>query len=587
MSAPATSPAAARGQLDAAWRDAVHGVGAAALVGLAVNVLQLAVPLYTLQIYDRVIASGSLDTLVVLTVLALGLLLVLGVLDYARSRLFLITGERLICLLDGPTLAAAMRARLRGESAAGEALRDLEEVRRFLAHGPVALPLDLAMAPLFLLVLTALHPAYGLVGLGAIALLTGLAVTVDLITRHPSRVGDDQDREARLDVMAAVRQAEAIEALGMVEPLVRRWRRLRRMAGSRTERSQSLTRATAAAAKSLRMAVQVSMLATGATLAIEHAVTGGSICAAAILLGRVLFPFEQLIDGWRQWAAARRAWARLETVIGATDEGRATVAIPVADRTPLVVDRVTFAPAGAGRPLLRQVSFTVAPGEVLGVIGPSGAGKSTLARLLCGLWRPAAGAILLDGQEMSACERTSLGRALGYLPQDPCLLDGTVRENIARFDLDADPAQVVAAARAAGVHELVGRLPLGYETRIGDGGFALSGGQRQRIALARALFGRPRLLVLDEPNANLDAEGEQALLLAVDAARAGGAAVVIVAQRASVLANADKLLVLRDGAVAQLGSRAEVLQALATQDVRGEPGKVTRLPLRAMARLPA
>ena len=238
--------------------------------------------------------------------------------------------------------------------------------------------------------------------------------------------------------------------------------------------------------------------------------------------------------------------------------------------------------------MLRQVSFSVDPGEVLGVIGPSGAGKSTLARLLCGLWRPAMGTILLDGQEMAACERTSLGQALGYLPQDPCLLEGTVRENIARFDPDADPAAVVTAARAAGVHELIGRLPLGYETRIGDGAFALSGGQRQRVALARALYGRPRLLVLDEPNASLDAEGEQALLRAVGTARAEGAAVVIVAQRASILASADKLLVLRDGAVAQFGGRTEVLRNLAAAEAGGEAGKVTRLPVRtASSRVPA
>ena len=574
-----------------AARDAVRGIAAAASVGLAVNLLQLAIPLYTLQIYDRVIVSGSLDTLTVLTALALGVLLFLGMLDYARTRLFWITSERLIALLDGPALGAAMRAKLRGDAAAGETLRDLEEVRRFLAHGPVALPLDLAMAPLFLLVLALLHPAYGVVGLAAVALLTLLAVAVDLATRHAARAGEEKDREARLDVVAAVRQAEAIDALGMVEPLVERWRAQRRAAASDLERSQSLARATAAAARSLRMAVQVAMLATGATLAIDHAVTGGSICAAAILLGRVLFPFEQLIDGWRQWRTARRAWLRLAQVVqAAASEPRSAVPMPIAERATLALDRVTFVPPGGARPILRQVTFAVAPGEVLGVIGPSGAGKSTLARLLCGLWRPQAGTVLLDGQEISACERTSLGRAIGYLPQDSCLLEGTVRENIARFDRHADPATVVAAARAAGVHELIGRLPLGYETRIGDGGYALSGGQRQRIALARALYGEPRLLILDEPNASLDAEGEQALLAAVATARDRGAAIVVVAQRASVLAEAHRLLVLREGGILHLGPRAEVLRALAAQDLGAETrtsAKVTRLPLRVAGGVPA
>ena len=583
-----------RSCLDVAWRDAAGGAAAAAAVGLVVNVLQLGVPLYTLQIYDRVIASRSLDTLSVLTALVLGLLLFLGILDFARARLFQISAERLMCLLDGPTLAAAMRARLRGDAAAAEALRDLEELRRFLAHGPVALPVDLAVAPLFLLVLAALHPVYGVVGLAAIMLLTGLAAAVDLLGRRPTRRGEERHRTARLDAMAAVRQAEAIEALGMLDALVGRWRASRREVAAAVARGESVARAASAAARSMRMAIQVAMLASGATLAIDHQVTGGTICAAAILLGRVLFPFEQLIDGWRQWVGAWGAWRRLKGTIAAHEaEPRSSVAMPIAAGAGLVVDRVGFAPVGAARPVLRGVGFTVAAGEVLGVIGPSGAGKSTLARLLCGLWRPGSGAILLDGQEVSGCEPGSLGRALGYLPQDPCLLDGTVRENIARFLPDADPAEVVAAARAAGVHELIGRLPRGYETHLGDGGFVLSGGQRQRIALARALFGQPRLLVLDEPNASLDAEGEHALLRAVDGARQRGAAVVIVAQRASILAAADKLLVLREGTVAQHGPRAEVMRELAAQswpdgrNAAGDAGRVTRLPVRPARKVPA
>ena len=375
--------------MDVAWRDAARGAVAAAALGFVVNVLQLGVPLYTLQIYDRVIASRSLDTLTVLTALVLGLILFLGILDFARARLFQISGERLMCLLDGPTLAAAMRARLRGEAGAAEALRDLEALRRFLAHGPVALPVDLAMAPLFLLVLATLHPVYGVVGLVAIVLLTALAAAVDLLGRRPTRRGEDRNRTARLDTMAAVRQAEAIEALGMLDALVGRWRGSRREVAAAVERGELVARAATATARSLRMAIQVAMLASGATLAIDHQVTGGTICAAAILLGRVLFPFEQLIDGWRQWAGARAAWRRLAGVVAAHEaEARSSVPMPIAAGAGLVVDRVGFAPVGAARPVLRGVSFVVGSGEVLGVIGPSGAGKSTLARLLCGLWRP-------------------------------------------------------------------------------------------------------------------------------------------------------------------------------------------------------
>lgn len=580
------SAAGAAERLAAARRDVARGALAATAVGVFVNVLQLAVPLYSLQIYDRVISSRSLDTLAVLTVLTLSLVAFLGFLDHARGRLFAITAERLVGLLDGPALGAAVRARLRGEAGAGEALRDLEELRRFVAHGPVALPLDLALAPLFLIVLALLHPAYGVVGLAAAVGLTAFAAVVDIAVRRPARPAEERDRSARLDAAAAVRHAEAIEALGMLEAVARRWRRARRLASVQLDRGQAMGRAAAATARALRVAVQVAVLATGATLAIEHAATVGTICAAAILMGRALFPFEQLVDGWRQWAGALATWRRLEGTFRAHDAERSTVPMPISSGT-LLVDRIGFVPTGGERPALRNVSFSVGPGEVLGVVGPSGAGKSTLARLVCGVWRPSAGAILLDGHDVFAAERTSFGQAIGYLPQDPCLLDGTVRDNIARFT-DADPVEVAAAARAAGVHELIGRLPLGYETRLGDGGFTLSGGQRQRIALARALFGGPRLLVLDEPNANLDAEGEQALIRAVESARRSGAAVVVVAQRVSVLAVADTLLVLREGAVAQHGPRGTVMRELTEQAMAGRgDGKVTRLPVAGRRMVPA
>jgi ATP-binding cassette subfamily C protein len=311
---------------------------------------------------------------------------------------------------------------------------------------------------------------------------------------------------------------------------------------------------------------------------IERAASVGTIIASAVILARLLMPFEQLIDGWRQWVDALAALERC----AACSSAAPPPAPPAPSRwaaAGLVVDRLSYVPQGQDTPLLRNLSFTLESGEMLGVVGPSGAGKSTLARMVVGLWAPTTGGVFLDGQSTFAHERGSFGEAVGYLPQDPLIFDATVRENIARFR-DADMADVVAAARVAGVHELIGGLSQGYETRLADAGARLSGGQRQRIALARAVFGDPKLLVLDEPNSNLDAEGEAALVEALETMRRRGATIVVVAQRMSILKRADRLLILKDGAVAQFGDRATVLAALAPQRPTRGPAA---LPLRENA----
>lgn len=555
----------------AALSDLYRGAGAAAVVGFFVNLLHLSLPLYTIQIYDRVISSGNFNTLVALTVIVVILLAFQAVLDYLRNRIFTILGARTAARLGRPVFEAAVETTLRdGPGAATGAMRDLGDLRSFVASGAIALPLDLAMTPIFLVVLFLLHPIYGLIGAIGAGVLTITALATEMLARRPAARANLASGGVHTETAAAIRNAEIITAMGMLPAVAARWRASQTRALDSIEEGRALAKALSAVAKMFRVGLQIAIVCAGATLVIDHTASPGTIIASAVISARLLLPFEHLIDGWRQWLDASAALQRIREVLvrGATARSRTPVAV---SRPTLVADRVTYVPQGQDTPLLRNISFRIEAGELLGVVGPSGAGKSTLARLVVGLWMPTAGGIFLDGQSTFSHERSSFGGAVGYLPQDPLLFDGRVRENIARFR-DADIADVIAAARAAGIHEMIGRLPQGYETQlVGGGAGRLSGGQRQRLALARALFGNPQLLVLDEPNSSLDSEGEAALIGAVEAARARGAAVLVVAQRMSILNRADRLLVLKDGAVAQFGDRAEVLETLGPK--RSVPGR--------------
>ena len=570
--------------LQSALQQSRAGVLYAGLLGTFISVLHLILPLYMLQVYDRVVPGRSLDTLIALTLLAVVGLSFLGLLEYIRARVFMIVGERLARRLGAPVLQAAVTQSLRnGSNGATDAMRDVHELRQFVTGGPVALPFDALVSPLFLLLLFVLHPTYGVVGVIAIAVLISLSITMEYVARRPQTSANDAAMRSHVEVGAAIRNAELIEALGMRAAIASRWRRGQDRALMLVGAGNTVAKAIGAVARSLRMMVQVAMLGTGATLLINHEVSAGSMMAATIMLGRLLQPFDQLIQGWRQWCLAFGAFTRLRQLLASHVSDRLEVPA-VATEGAVVIERLSFIPPGSDQALLKSISFSLSPGEVLGIIGPSGAGKSTLARLLVGVWKPSAGGIYLDGHDVYAWERTSFGRAVGYLPQNAVLLEGTVRDNIGRF-ADADPADVITAAKAAGVHEMIGRLPRGYETMIGEGAFVLSGGQRQRIALARALFGGPRLLVLDEPNSSMDAQGEDALLMAIERARRTGTTVVIVAQRTSVVATADRLLVLREGRIERIGPRQEVVKDYAAPAPRRSlsPAGVARLPLTATA----
>jgi len=561
------------------------GILFAAFVGVFINALHLVVPLYMLQIYDRVISSRSLDTLTMLTLLAVSCLVFLAVLDFIRARVFIIVGEQMVRRLNATVLESAVTESLQSQSVrSANAVRDLQELRQFVTGGPITLPFDILFTPLFLLVLFLLHPAYGAVAIAAIVILAALGVAMEFVARRPAALANEAAVRSHSEISSAIRHAEVIEALGMLPAVIRRWRRGQNRALMLVGVGNSGARAITAISRSVRMGLQISMLATGAMLVIDHEVSPGTMVCATIVMGRLLHPLEQMIEGWRNWSNATAALGRLRHLLSNHDSARGS-AHYTADEGRLLVDRVSFVPPGSDRPVLRGVSFALEPGEVLGIIGPSGAGKSTLARLLVGVWRPTAGGIFLDGHNVYAWERESFGKQVGYLPQNAALLDGTVRDNIARF-AEAEMADVIVAAKRADVHEMIGRLPLGYETHLGEAGFTMSGGQRQRLALARALFGSPRLVVLDEPNANMDGAGEQALMQTIREAKKAGITVIIVAHRMSVMTVADKLLVLRDGTVDQFGPRQDVMKALTTQAGanRGNDPKIARLPIQKTVR---
>ncbi len=547
-------------QLSGTMRQIGQGLAFTAALNCFANALMLIVPLFTMQVYDRVMASHSTDTLLMLVLIAMGGLVLSGVLDYIRARTFLILGNIVARRLNVPALQAAVVDTLSGGKGTSQTIRDLNELRTFMTGSAIGVPLDLIWVPLFLVVLFLLHPAYGALACAAAVVLTVLSVVTDLLTRRPLAEANEAAARAFAEVGATVRHAEAIEAMGMLPAVSRRWQESQTHMSDMLDRGSSRARAMAAVSRSLRMMLQIGTMALGVLLVLDHVASPGSMMAAGMLMSRMLQPFEQLIDGWRQWVFALGAFGRVRKVLTDSASRRESIPMPRPEGR-LVVDRLGYVPPGSDRPVLRNVSFELEPGEVLGIIGPSGAGKSTLARLLVGVWEPSAGGIFLDGHSTWLWERESFGRYVGYVPQSVALLEGSVRENIARMQ-EGDPAAVVAAAKLAGIHEMIGRLPYGYDTPLGDTAGGLSGGQRQRVALARALYGEPRLLVLDEPNSNLDNLGEEALMQAIARAKAAGTTVVMITHRPSIVSAVDKLLVLKDGIVEQFGPRTDVIKSV-------------------------
>ncbi len=533
----------------------------AGVFSMFINLLGLVPSIYMLQVYDRVLQSRNVTTLVMLTVILLGFYVMLGMLELARSKLLIRIGAQLDMKLNNRVFIASFERNLkRAGSNAGQALGDLTNVRQFLTGNGLFAFFDAPWAPIYLIVIFIFNPWLGVFSLCASLILFSLAWATELATRKPLAEATQVAASANNYATNNLRNAEVIEAMGMLDNLRHRWmkKQMRFLALQNEASDKSAT--IAATTKSVRIAVQSLALGGGALLVIEGLLTPGGMIAASILLGKALGPVELAIGVWKQLLSARTSYHRLEELLEEHPERPSGMELP-APVGRLQLEGVMAAAPGSQVMILKQVGFNVAPGEIVGVIGPSASGKSTLARLLVGVWPTLGGKVRLDGADIYTWDKNLLGPSVGYLPQDIELFEGTIAENIARFG-QVDASKVVDAAKLAGVHEMILRFPKGYDTQIGDSGSALSGGQRQRIAFARAIYGNPSFVVLDEPNSNLDDVGEAALIRAVQELKQRGTTVILITHRTSIISVVDKLLLLADGMLQLYGPREQVLLAI-------------------------
>jgi ATP-binding cassette subfamily C protein/ATP-binding cassette subfamily C exporter for protease/lipase/ATP-binding cassette subfamily C protein EexD len=531
-----------------------------AVFSLAINVLMLASPIYMLQVYDRVLTTGHVETLVMITAVVAVALAVMCALDALRTAVTIRVGcwinERL-----GPVyLASGVRGRLEGNLIGAQPLRDISQIQSFIATQGLTAFFDSPWVPLFIALIWVLHPLLGSVALSAAVVLLLLSIANEVATRKATETANEAQIEAIRLADALIRNAEVVRAMGMLSAMTDRWASLNSVVIAGLRRAGDAGGVVLATTKFVRFFVQVAILGIGAWLVLKAELTSGGMIAASILLGRALAPVELAMSAWRNFMGARLAYRRLKKTIEdyPAEPARMRLPTPVGE---VVVDNVTYLTPNTGQVILSKVSFCIKPREALAIIGPSGAGKSTLCRLLVGLDTPTVGEIRLDDSQIHHWDATQVGRYIGFLPQNVEVFTGSVRDNISRMQ-DVVDEDVLQAAMLAHAHEMIQHLPQGYETQIGDDGIRLSGGQRQRIGLARAVFRTPRLIVLDEPNSNLDQEGESALTAALSNLKECGAALVIVGHRPSTLTQADKILVLKGGNVAMFGARDEVLQAL-------------------------
>nr|WP_221289000.1 type I secretion system permease/ATPase [Amaricoccus macauensis] len=530
------------------------------LFSLFVNVLMLTGPLYMLQVYDRVLSSRSTATLVSLTLLIAGLYIIMGVLDYARGRIAARVGALIQTRLDPKVFEAGLnRALVSGERGRPwSGLRDLEAVQRFMASPVLFALFDIPWTPIFLFAIFTFHPYLGWLAVAGGIVLVGISLANQQMTKRSTSEATATAMVSDSFAETVRQQAEVVQGLGMQGAVLTRWQKNRNRALHANLVSADVVNQFSTMSKTLRFFLQSAMLGLGAWVVLRGEMSPGSMIAGSVLLGRALAPIEQLIGGWALVTRARQGWTSLETQLAKSPTAKKHLQLPVPKpRVELV--GVTVVPPEQQRPSLRAVSLKLAPGQALGVIGPSASGKSTLARTLAGIWKPVQGSVRLDGADIEHYG-SDLGGYIGYLPQDIALFDGTVAENIARLSVAPDPQKVVEAAKKAGAHEMILKLPDGYDTQLLVGGARLSGGQRQRIALARAMYNNPALVVLDEPNSNLDGEGGEALMHAIRAIKADGRIVVIMAHRPAAISECDLLLVLHEGVVQAFGPRDEVLR---------------------------
>ena len=534
-----------------------------AVFSFFVNMLMLTGPLYMLNVYDRVLGSRSLETLIALSVLVAFLYGMMGIMDYVRGRIMGRVGARFQATMDRRVFAAVLKASTinKATKQAATGLRDLESVQRLITSPALMAVFDLPWTPLFFLGIFIFHPLMGLLGLVGGVILIGVAITNQLTTRKPLQKANAATFQSETMGAQIRQESEMVHALGMRDAAFSRWQIARGESLDATIAAADGAGTFSAMTKTFRLFLQSAMLGLGAYLVLQGELTPGAMIAGSILLGRALAPIELIVGQFATFQKGREGWRNLSTLLGnvPADDDRTTLPQPAAR---IVADQVTVIPPGEQTASLRMISFAVQPGQAVGVIGTSGAGKTTLARALTGIWRPAGGKIRLDGAALDQYSPDVLGQHIGYLPQRVQLFDGTIKENIARMSMQPNDAAVVEAAKKAAAHEMILKLPDGYDTRVASNGGRLSGGQIQRIGLARALYGNPVVLVLDEPNSNLDNEGSNALNNAIKLTKEEGKIVFIMAHRPAAIQECDLLLVIENGARRAFGPKDQVLQEM-------------------------
>lgn len=540
------------------------GFISAGFFSLFINLLMLTAPLYMLQVYDRVVASRSLETLFFLTLIMVFLFGVMGVLEWVRSRILVRVGNQMDGYLSQRVYSAMFEMGVRNPAQrSAQPLSDLTSIRQFMTGNGLFAFFDAPWMPIYIGILFLFHPAFGWFAIGAAIILFAVAVFNERTTR--SRLMEANSESVKANALANnnLRNAEVLHAMGMLPGIMGRWyKQYQNFLGKQTEASD-MAGTFSNLSKILRMMFQSLILGLGAYYVVLNEMSPGMMIAGSILMGRALAPLDLIINSWNGFNSARAAHKRLSELLIAIPASQRKMPLPDPEGR-VSVESLVVVPPGSKTPSVRGVQFNIAPGEHVGIVGPSAAGKSSMARALLGLWPAANGSVRIDGADVQHYNRDELGPHLGYLPQDIELFDGTVSENIARFG-DVDPSRVVEAAKKAGVHEMILQLPNAYDTVIGSNSGALSGGQRQRIGLARALYGRPRVVVLDEPNSNLDEQGEQALAHAIEQIKKEGTTLFVVSHRPSILKSIDKLLVMKEGQMQLFGPKDEVMQKLALQ----------------------
>lgn len=530
-----------------------------------VNALMLVPTFYMLQVYGRVMTSGSIPTLVMLTIIMTLLVATMGALELVRSRIMVRVSTKLDVLLSRSVYRASFKRALDsgGMDASAQSLNDLTGLRQFMTGNGLFAFFDAPWLPIYIAVMFMFHPWYGWVAVGSAIILLILAALNEKMTGKALAEANKENLGANLYTSKNLRNAEVIESMGMLNTLIHRWSGRQKNVLMLQSVASDKGGAIAAISKTFRMLIQSLILGLGAYLAINHEISAGLVIAGSVLLGRALAPIDLIIGSWKGFISARSQYNRLNEILDKQKAEPDRMSLPEPEGH-VNVENIIVSPPGSRTPVIKGISFAVPAGTVVGVIGPSASGKSTLARALLGIWVPQHGVVRLDGADISSWDKSELGPHIGYLPQDIELFEGSISENIARFS-EVDAKKVVLAAKTAGVHEMILQLADGYDTVIGSDGANLSGGQRQRIGLARAIYGTPKLIILDEPNSNLDEVGEKALALAIQQLKAAGSTVFVITHRTNILTQLDRLLVMNNGAISMYGPREQVMAELSKQ----------------------